>query len=109
MRATADLAAVELDAQGREALDRQLRLLGQLDTELERIKQQQVERAYNNPQVKLLMTLPGVDFAVAETVLAALGDISRFDSPDKAASYLGLVPSTHQSGNKCYQDRKSVV
>jgi len=52
--------------------------------------------------VKLLMTLPGVDFTVAETILAALGDLSRFETPDKAASYLGLVPSTRQSGDRCY-------
>jgi len=30
------------------------------------------------PQVKLLLTLPGVDLAVAQTLLAALGEISRF-------------------------------
>jgi len=48
------------------------------------------------------MTLPGVDFAVAETVLAALGDLSRFPTPAQAASYLGLVPSTRQSGAHCY-------
>jgi hypothetical protein len=48
------------------------------------------------------MTLPGVDFSVAQTLLAVLGDISRFPTADKAASYLGLVPSTHQSGPHCY-------
>ena len=48
------------------------------------------------------MTLPGVDFTVAETILAALGDTARFETPDKAAAYLGLVPSTRQSGDHCY-------
>ena len=51
---------------------------------------------------QLLMTLPGVNYAVALGLLAALGDISRFRDGDHAASYLGLVPSTRQSGNQCY-------
>jgi hypothetical protein len=48
------------------------------------------------------MTLPGVDFPVAQGLLAAFGDISRFPSADKAAAYLGLVPSTRQSARHCY-------
>jgi hypothetical protein len=43
-----------------------------------------------------------VDYPVALTILAALGDISRFRDGDHAASYLGLAPSTHQSGDHCY-------
>jgi hypothetical protein len=52
--------------------------------------------------VKLLMTLPGISLAVAQTFVAALGNIDRFRSPDEAASYLGLVPSTRQSADHCY-------
>src|SRR5207302_11482476 len=39
---------------------------------------------------------------VAQTVLAALGDVGRFPDGDHAASYLGLVPSTKQSAEHCY-------
>ena len=55
-----------------------------------------------NDAVKLLMTLPGVDVATAEALLAAWGDVTRFPDGDHAASYLGLVPSTKQSANHCY-------
>jgi hypothetical protein len=48
------------------------------------------------------MTLPGVDFTVAMTLLAALGDITRFKDGDHAAAYLGLNPSTKQSANHCH-------
>ena len=51
------------------------------------------------------MTIPGVDFAIAETLLAALGDISRFPDGNRAAAYLGLVPSTRQSAEHCYHGR----
>jgi transposase len=33
------------------------------------------------------------------SVLAAIGDIHRFPTPDKLVSYLGLNPSVHQSGD----------
>jgi transposase len=96
------LAGVEMDSQGRAAIDRQLRLLAQVEQEIAALNADLARLAHQTPQVKLLMTLPGVDFAVAHTILAALGDISRFPSADQAAAYLGLVPSTRQSGQHCY-------
>jgi hypothetical protein len=35
--------------------------------------------AYASDEVKLLMTLPGVSVATAQAVVAAVGDISRFE------------------------------
>ena len=45
------------------------------------------------------MTIPGVDVIVAVSIIAAVGDFSRFDSPDKLVAYLGLHPKVRQSGN----------
>ena len=53
-------------------------------------------------QAKLLMTIPGVNITVAIGLLAAIGDISRFPSPQKLVSYFGLAPSTYQSGDTCH-------
>ena len=50
------------------------------------------------PVVEGLMALRGVDVVTAMTVLAELGDITRFDSPRELMSFLGLVPSEHSSG-----------
>lgn len=96
------LKTLPLDAFGRDSLDRHLRQLDRVDQELAALTAQIAVHAHRTPAVKLLMTLPGVDFTVAETILGALGDFSRFATPDKAASYLGLVPSTRQSGDHCY-------
>jgi transposase len=38
---------------------------------------------------------------VAQTCLAAIGEVSHFSSPKKLASYLGLTPSTRQSATHC--------
>lgn len=52
------------------------------------------------PVVEALMALRGVDLITAMTVLAELGDITRFDSPRQLMSFLGLVPSEHSSGRR---------
>ena len=61
-----------------------------------------VNESYDDPDVQLLMTMPGVDYTIAHALKATLADIGRFPEPDKAASYLGLVPSVKQSAGKCY-------
>jgi transposase len=45
------------------------------------------------------MTIGGVDVIVALGLLAAIGDISRFASPERLVSYRGLNPSVRQSGS----------
>ena len=44
------------------------------------------------------MALRGVDLLVAVTMLAGLGDLTRFDSPRQLMSFVGLVPSERSSG-----------
>lgn len=96
------LASLPLDPRDRESLERQLRLLALVQQELAQLEDELAQQAHADPQTKLLMTLPGVDFTVAQAILAALGDIDRFPSADQAAAYLGLVPSTRQSADHCY-------
>jgi transposase len=50
--------------------------------------------------VEGLMSLRGIDLIAAMTIVAELGDISRFKSPRQLMAYLGLVPSEHSSGEK---------
>ena len=50
------------------------------------------------PMVEALISLRGIDVLSAVTVLAELGDITRFDNPRQLMSFLGLVPSEHSSG-----------
>jgi hypothetical protein len=73
--------------------------LGRLAAELAVIHRDVAQRALADPNVKRLMTIGGVDSIVAASVLAAIGDIQRFSSPEKLVSYLGLNPSVHQSGD----------
>jgi transposase len=96
------LAQQALPALAQRLIASDLRLLEHCETELALIDRDLVEQAHRDERVRLLMTLPGVDYTVALAILAALGDVERFPDGDRAAAYLGLVPSTRQSGNRCY-------
>jgi transposase len=80
-----------------QALMRQLDFHGQelriIDAALGRV-------ALDRPEVRRLMTIPGVDATVALSLVAAVGDFRRFRSPEQLVSYLGLNPRVKQSGGK---------
>jgi transposase len=52
------------------------------------------------PVVQALQALRGVALVSAATLVAELGDITRFTNPRQFMAYLGLVPSEHSSGSK---------
>jgi transposase len=96
------LEQLELPTTERLVLDSELRQLAGVEHELGLLDERLVAFAAGEPRVRLLMTLPGVNYVVAIGLLAALGDIDRFRDGDHAASYLGLAPITRQSGRHCY-------
>jgi transposase len=51
------------------------------------------------PMVSALQAARGVSLIVAVTVLAELGDLSRFKKPSQLMAHQGLVPSEHSSGD----------
>ena len=68
--------------------------LERLDNELKH----HVSRWRYYPVVQALQAMRGIKLIVAAGVIAELGDLTRFDHPNKLMSYLGLVPSEHSSG-----------
>jgi transposase len=95
----------ELPPMDRLAIESDLRLLEAMGAEVKVVEDELFRRGFEDERLKLLVTLPGVDVVVAQTMLAALGDITRFKSADKAASYFGLVPRTRQSADKVSHGR----
>jgi transposase len=57
------------------------------------------ERATLRKNLDHLLSIPGVSLVVGAGLLAAIGDVKRFSSARRLASYFGLVPSTYQSGD----------
>ena len=68
--------------------------VGGLETEMEKA----LQSWRLAPVVEALMALRGVKLITAMTIMAELGDITRFDSPRQLMSFLGLVPSEASSG-----------
>src|SRR5882724_2098358 len=52
------------------------------------------------PVVEALQGLRGVQCTVAVTLVAELGDLTRFDNPRQLMSDLGLIPSESSSGDR---------
>jgi transposase len=91
------LAELDLPAASREivtgclaVIDGLAPLTGRIDGELHR-------HAKADPRVKVLRTLPGVGEFTALVMLAEIGDISRFASARKLASWAGLTPTVRGS------------
>jgi transposase len=51
-------------------------------------------------ETRLLMTMPGVGLILAVVIAAEVGQVRRFNSPERLASYSGTVPRVHASGDK---------
>jgi len=76
------------------AVDEQVDHLQRLEAELQALAP--AWRLY--PVVQALQALRGVQWLVAITVVAELGDLTRFDSPRQLSAFVGLVPSEDSSG-----------
>lgn len=78
------------------AVDEQVDRLDRLETEL--LETAPTWRLF--PVVQALQALRGVQTIVAITVVAELGDLTRFDNPRQLAAFVGLIPSEYSSGEK---------
>ena len=91
------LAALELPAVSREVIDDDVALIDALQVPIDRLDWEIHQRARSEPAVKVLTQLPGVGPFTALVLLAEIGDISRFGSARKLASWAGLTPTVRGS------------
>jgi transposase len=92
------IVAQRLPDDERAAIDRHLAQIDLIEGSLRDVEADIARATMSDPVIQRLMTLPGVDMAVASGVAAAIGAVRRFGDPTKLVGYLGLNPSTHQSG-----------
>jgi transposase len=84
----------------REMVEACLRGIDFLDREVAAIERALAELVLASPELRRLMTLPGVNFVTAAGLLAAIGDAKRFPTARHLVSYLGLDPRVRQSGSE---------
>lgn len=74
--------------------------LEQTEQKIKAIEARMKDLFKQTPQSRLLETLPGVGFILAVVILQEVGDIGRFSSPERFASYCGVTPRVKASGGK---------
>jgi transposase len=73
---------------------------------LQRLEQELQEHVHAwrlHPVVEALQALRGVQFMVAVTMVAEIGDLTRFNTPRELMKFLGLIPSEYSSGARRQQ------
>jgi transposase len=84
-------------------LELEMENLAYIEKQIERISKAVRKMCHQRPwadSMTYLMQLPGFGVITAMTVLAAIGDIQRFETQKHLASYSGLTPGLEQSGTK---------
>ena len=79
-----------------------IKLIGELDDEISEIEAA-IKQIVDSLGTTIL-TIPGIGYATAASILAEVGDFSNFETPDKILAFAGMSPSTYQSGQltNCY-------
>ena len=99
------LEQLDLDEAGRMIVNRFLGLIDQInqviDQSVASLRAVQRRPRWARPAA-LLQTIPGVGLITALTILAELGDRSRFRSRAAVANYAGLAPRVRSSDSKCH-------
>ena len=96
------LEQIELPKYHRSQLDTFLLLVQHLEKQIAPLTDKINKLAKDCPMAKLLTTIPGIGPITAIFIIAEIGDIHRFTSYRKLASYAGLVPSLKASGETAY-------
>jgi transposase len=92
------LLAQPLPCDESEAISRHLREYDRLGEDLKVVERELAREARADLNVTRLMTIPGIDMVVAIGLIAAIGPVARFASPDRLVAYLGLNPTVPPSG-----------
>ena len=70
------------------------------------LRQMSVSDKYRD-RYRLLLSVPGIGCVVAMTLLTEIYDVHRFSNQRQFAHYLGLVPTSHSSGDKSIHGKKT--
>ena len=96
------LKSVELSGLDRLMLENYLMHLENLDLQIDRVDEAITSKASFDSDVRLLLSLKGINVYSALLIKSEIGKIERFSDYKKLVSWAGLAPSLHQSGDVEY-------
>jgi transposase len=77
-----------------------LELLDVVQGHIDVIERRMREIFEQTDQIRLLKTMPGVGFILGVVISLEAGDVNRFIGAERFASYCGVTPRVHASGDK---------
>jgi transposase len=99
------LKDIKIPAPDCQILKSYLHLIDEINKEIKELEALIEKRSFCDSDIDLLKSIQGVGNITAFLIKSEIDNIKRFPSKEKLCSYAGLVPSTHQSGEKSYQGR----
>ena len=100
VRGRALLARLQLPEPWAATVSASLVLIDVLDEQIGACEQELRALGAEHRCIPLLMSCPGIGWALAFTIASEIGDIGRFPSPRKLVGYTGLCPRVEQSGER---------
>jgi transposase len=104
-RARLWLNSIMLNELNRKELDYVVSLIDNLSGEIKKIDGSIEKEQHRFPEADILKSVVGIKTFSALMIIAEIADIGRFPTPDKLASYAGLVPSNYQSSSVQHSGR----
>jgi transposase len=96
----ARLAELDLPTVQRTVVTDCLALVDAISPLVARLERDLLARTRSDPRVQALQALPGIGPITAMTLVAEIGDISRFPTARKLCAWAGLTPSVRNSDRK---------
>ncbi len=93
------LESIELRNSSRMIVDHDLELIDELNRRIETTETELGIMAKDSPWMEILQSAPGIGLTSAIVIASEIGELGRFQTPEKLCSYAGLVPRVYQSGN----------
>jgi len=100
------LERLEIPEPWRSNITASLALIDDLERQITETNMRLKQGHADHPYIPLLMSAPGIGWVLAFTIASEIGEIERFQSPQKLAGYTGLCPRVNQSGER---DRRGPI
>jgi transposase len=92
------LSEQALPEASRQRVEVNVRVMDGLDSEIKGVSSAIRERFARDERVRRLMPIPGIGLFTAATLVGEIWEVKRFPSPRRLASWAGLTPKEHSSG-----------
>lgn len=93
------LQQIQLSEMDRIAADAYLEQIQIISKQIDTLDARIASISSADDRARLLMTIPGIDYVTALSMISEIVDISRFSTPEKLVSWAGLAPSRRDSAD----------